>query len=349
MFGTFRLLLAIAVALSHIGITVAGLNPGVTAVAVFYLISGFMMTGLLRQHYTSIRVVHRFYLDRALRIYPQYLFVLVLTITLVSLASIDSVYLSGLEVRSYAEILLANLAIIPLNFFMFTGIHDVTLIPPAWSLGAELQFYLLLPFVLLLPARGRLLLMLASLLVFMVASTGLINSDWYGYRLLPGILWVFLLGGWLQERVVQSVSRADFYAAAIQLAVLLAPLLLWGLWLQMRGQLALPFNREVLLGVLAGAPAILLLAQLPRHRFDEKLGDLSYGTFLAHFLVVWLGKAEILPSAQSQPLLFIGISLFLGVIGFYLVERPVVRWRRRLRSTRTVFSVSKPSSRQAAE
>ncbi|MDY0313038.1 MAG: hypothetical protein RBR20_13065, partial [Desulfobacterales bacterium] len=79
MFGTYRLILAVLVALSHIGITIGHLNPGVIAVVGFYLISGYVMTGLLRTHYDRIDKVGHFYLDRFLRLFPHYAVVAALT------------------------------------------------------------------------------------------------------------------------------------------------------------------------------------------------------------------------------------------------------------------------------
>ena len=49
MLGSLRLLLALAVAASHVDYRIAGLNPGVSAVVGFYLISGYVMAGLLQR------------------------------------------------------------------------------------------------------------------------------------------------------------------------------------------------------------------------------------------------------------------------------------------------------------
>ena len=44
---------ALAVAASHVDYRIAGLNPGVSAVVGFYLISGYVMAGLLQRHYPT--------------------------------------------------------------------------------------------------------------------------------------------------------------------------------------------------------------------------------------------------------------------------------------------------------
>ena len=65
------------VVVSHAGVTFAGLNPGVIAVVVFYLISGYVMAALVRGHYLAPPLPLLFYADRAGRIFPQYLFYVV--------------------------------------------------------------------------------------------------------------------------------------------------------------------------------------------------------------------------------------------------------------------------------
>ncbi|MFC1836525.1 hypothetical protein ACFL2Q_17675 [Thermodesulfobacteriota bacterium] len=64
MFGTYRLLLAVLVALSHMEVQVWGCNPGICAVVNFYIISGFVMTALICTHYAQCGDVKLFYFDR---------------------------------------------------------------------------------------------------------------------------------------------------------------------------------------------------------------------------------------------------------------------------------------------
>ena len=80
MLGTWRLLLALMVALTHVGVTIAGRDMGVTAVVCFYLISGYVMTGLIRTHYAGLPRARHFYADRFLRLWPHYLAVAGITL-----------------------------------------------------------------------------------------------------------------------------------------------------------------------------------------------------------------------------------------------------------------------------
>jgi peptidoglycan/LPS O-acetylase OafA/YrhL len=51
--GFYRLLLAMLVAISHMGVTFMGVNPGAAAVVSFLIISGFVMTSLIERTYNT--------------------------------------------------------------------------------------------------------------------------------------------------------------------------------------------------------------------------------------------------------------------------------------------------------
>jgi peptidoglycan/LPS O-acetylase OafA/YrhL len=329
MFGSLRLFLAVLVALSHAGITVFGLNPGVFAVVIFYMISGWVVDSLLR----SGMSLRNFMIERFLRIVPAYAAVALLTVaTLLILLHGESIFF--LTRRPELGDWLANASIIPLNFFMWTGQDRFTLIPPAWSLGLELQYYLLAALLLhRLPLPVRWGLTGASLLVWLCASAGAIHTDWWGYRLLPGTVFIFLAGAALHARSAEGrkLGVEPLLAGVGGVAVLLAISMgYWGV---------APFNRETACGVLAGLGAIFVLAGLKRQRWDDYLGHLAYPVFLNHFLLLWVfGHFGITPQKMTSEPIWLGFWLVCVLAGaavlHYAVESPLVRKRRRLRERR---------------
>lgn len=330
MLGTFRLILALLVALSHADFRIAGLNPGVIAVVCFYLISGYVMTGLLRSHYQGIARVPYFYMDRALRILPQYL--AIAAITLAWFYTIGH-FTAFLQHAPDSREVLQNLFIVPLNYFMFNHSDQFTLVPPAWSLGAEVQFYILIPFLLWRPLRVAGFVI--ALTVFLAASWGLLNTDTFGYRLLPGVLVFFILGSALFDLVpgksTSAKSGGSFYRnrPLVFTALVFAASLLLGGILQYFGHLGLPYNRETLVGLLIGLPLLYLLGPLPQHALDNRMGDLSYGVFLNHFLLQWVGVG--VPDSVPAFAMYLTLSLALSYFTQRVVEQPVLRWRRKMR------------------
>lgn len=321
MLGSLRLLLALAVAASHANLRLGGLNPGVVAVIGFYLISGYVMAGLIRRHYSQPAQASAFYLDRAIRLLPQYLLYAGLTLVWHLATQANTPFLS--RSPSTGD-LLNNLLIVPLNYYMFNGSDQYTLIPPAWSLGAEVQFYLLAPFLLLWPKR-LLLAGLLSLGVYLAALSGLVNSDWYGYRLLPGVLVFFVLGAGLQhlhhKRQLTRALALTGGVAALTVAALGA--------LYLKGTLRQPYNFETLLGLMMGLGLLHTMATRPRTRWDDFAGDLSYGVFLNHFLILWVLYPQGV--GRAQLLGFLALSIVLSWASQRGVEQPLLKLRHRFR------------------
>ena len=322
MFGTLRFALASLVAFSHLGGTVFGRNPGVFAVVIFFIISGFVVQQILASGCST----RAFAAERALRIAPAYLVVLLLTILAMPWLETRSIHFlsHAPEWRDWA----ANLAIIPLNFFMWSGQDRFTLIPPAWSLGLELQFYLLAPVLLMAPRVWRVTIAMLSLVVWVAAGLLLINPDWWGYRLLPGTLVFFLAGG--------ELARGENPAKSpiIGLCLISACLFLTGFaggWLAIR-----PFNLETALGLATGLTLVAGLRAQQRRAWDDRLGAIAYPLFLVHFLMIWIFGAfgispEKIVTNMAQFLLWALGTLAIASIIHYAVEAPLAHWRRTLR------------------
>lgn len=316
-----RLVLALAVLLSHAGLRIHGLNPGVTAVIGFYLISGYVMTGLIQRHFAAPAHMPAFYVDRLLRIMPQYLVYAGATLAWFFVTGAHTAFLA--RSPGVAD-LLNNLAVVPLNFYMFNGADQFSLIPPAWSLGAELQFYLLAPCMVLWPRLG-VVLAVTSLGIYALAMIGRLHTEWFGYRLLAGVLWVFAAG------MVLFVVQRSRPALAVLMAAAAPPVAL-AIYLLLRryGLHAVPYNQEVLIGWGLGLPLLHWLSRRRSGRLDAVAGDVSYGVFLNHFLLIWLLFASPGLSAAQYALLALG-SVSLSWLTQRLFERPALAWRRRLR------------------
>jgi peptidoglycan/LPS O-acetylase OafA/YrhL len=120
--------------------------PWGTGVQLFFVLSGFLITGILVDHRPSdtasgverMHVWRSFYIRRTLRIFPLFYLVLALSLIL-GLGNIRHVWMWHALYLS--------------NFYYFTG-HPLDAFQHFWSLAVEEQFYLVWPFlILLLPVR----------------------------------------------------------------------------------------------------------------------------------------------------------------------------------------------------
>lgn len=257
MFGYLRFFLASLVLISHVGISIQGANPGVAAVVSFYMLAGFVVCNLFLKMFISGKPLYvRFYYERALRIFPLYLFVVVLTLAFIMLTKYGSP-------RFELGTLINNILVIPLNYYMVLDNSVLQepkwwLVPPAWSLGVELQAYLVLPFIIYFKPV-KIVAAIISLCVFCVASFGFIHTDYFGYRLLLGVLFIFILGTSIYKNTLDMGESDVFdkifpvlvYATMIFLLIILGVL----------GKLLQPYVRETVFGILIGMPVIIYLAK----------------------------------------------------------------------------------------
>jgi len=326
--GCVRFALAMLVAISHVPEVFLPINVGVVSVIGFYFISGYLMRlSFARFAELSPRPVAHFYRDRFLKIFPAYWTVVAATLLAAWLLGPTARTDWPLQLPTAID-LLANLAVIPLNY----NLASLGLVPPAWSLAVELQFYLLVPWLFRLsPAwRGRLLaLSAAAQLAFLSFAT---TSDAFGYRYLVGVLPAFLTG---------------FMLAATDPRERAATWLAWLAWLGYLVFVAFPFGtlkhthaKEVLFGLMVAAPAVfwVLHARLPLPAgyatLDRTLGDLAYPVFLVHFLALYLlGKlAGGLASGSAAWFgAYYGLTLLLAWAVHRLAQAPSERLRLAVR------------------
>ena len=325
MFGYLRFILAILVVLSHLGITFYGLNPGVIAVVIFYILAGYVVSYL----YTNIipnkkYKIILFYKDRIKRIFPLYIYILILTIIFLLTTSFGEPNFTTMKIFN-------NLTIIPLNFYMLLDNNILTspswwLIPPAWSLGTELQAYLLLPFALLYQ-RFKYITATISFLIYIAANFSIIHPDYFGYRLIIGVFFIFLLGTSLQKVASNTQTRFDKpFLFTIWIATFL--LISLSLYLNMSSP---TYTKETALGLIVGLPLIYSLSQVKiKLPLNSLLGSLSYGLFLSHFLSIWVVQYWSLAPIGSlfHMVIIIILSLFITHIALSYIEKKLKKCRK---------------------
>jgi peptidoglycan/LPS O-acetylase OafA/YrhL len=326
--GIYRLVLAIAVMLSHVGIMVFGKNIGVIAVVSFFLLSGYVMTALIDKNYSEPYRIPMFYLDRMMRLFPQFAFYMLLTLVLIRFAHPASPFLSQI---SHAKMAL-NLSMVPLNFFRYFPHSQI--IPQAWSLGLESQFYIVVPLIVIFAWRAQMFALSAAF--FLLPYFGVLDSDTWGYRMLPATLFMFLFGSFLY-RHARSWALFIAYGGICSLFAIVAA----------TPSMQRPFDFEVLFGLVIGAPVVWILSNIKSGKIDEVIGNLSYGVFLNHFFLIWtLQVVGIEKNSNLYLPILIASSIALAALSYAIVERPSIRIRHTLRKR---ISITKDVALQPLE
>jgi peptidoglycan/LPS O-acetylase OafA/YrhL len=327
MYGYLRFVLAFLVLISHVNVRVFHMNPGVVAVVMFYLLAGHVVCHLWDNVLPRGRSrILWFYRDRVLRILPMYLYITLLTVVFLLATGYGNPDWSWLK-------LAGNLLVVPVNYYMVLDTAVLTdpswaLIPTAWSLGAELQAYALLPLALV-SRRWNLWLLGGSFLVYLLANLGVIHPDYFGYRLIFGVFFMFSAGACIQRTRFRPLNPKD--------PNLVLPWAMWAVFLGMAGVFAAldlfspAYTRETFLGMILGIPLVFFLGRVrKKSRWNTLLGSLSYGVFLAHFLVIWLLDhlgAAVPGSGFHIPAVTAG-SVLIALIGVKCLEDRVDRVRK---------------------
>lgn len=336
--GKVRLVLALLVVFSHIRLeyftnlgwdpgSIGRYNSGSVAVVNFFAISGFVMVALWEKYFEPGREVNRikkigiFYVDRLVRLFPQFFFYAVVALFCIQVLNIQSSHWENIDIG----VLIHNLTMLPLGFNMFLNPRTL-LIPQAWSLGLELTFYATIPFLLHeLNWKRIYFLGYLSMAFFLLPYFGLLNPFWYGYQLLPGVFFIFVIGMSSNDH---SIKRKKTY---IILCRLFSGLLLAYLYINPR-LYELQFNKEVLLGAFIATFLVPNFAN-KSSRFDKWCGDLSYGVFLNHVILATLMDEYLLDFGTriEGAVFLVASSIALSAFSFILVEQRSVVFRRKVR------------------
>ena len=328
MFGYYRFFLATFVLMSHLDFSLQGFNIGVASVVSFYMLAGYVVCNLLLNVFNPNKTVYaRFYCERILRIYPQYLFIVLLTIFF-------AVVSGKLTYREDCWPLVKNILIVPTNYFMFNDVSffskkGYAVVPISWSLGLELQAYIILPFIVFYK-KIRAITTVLSLFIFILACFGWLHTDYYGYRLLPGVLFIFNTGVILAIKTYspEQLSFFDKYFPP----VLYGSIILLAIALGMFGRVHIPHSIQVIVGILISIPIISYLSSFDKKIiFNRFMGNLSYGIFLSHYLAIWIIKFTFDVSRQENPYLFallvFILSLLVATVGSIGEEKLFMNWR----------------------
>lgn len=353
--GILRTLLAISVVFAHVPSPL--FVGGRYAVQLFYMISGFLISYVLveKKSYLSAQ---KFYTNRYLRLFPVYFFVALLTLGVCFLSLLsgkDPSFLSVYQKAPWtAQLLLifSNVTLLFQDWIMFCGVENNQLVfttnylksevilwpgllvPQAWTLGLELSFYLLAPFIL--PKR-RLLLFLLIISIGVrgyLFVIGLGTQDPWNYRFFPAELALFIIGA-LSHQILfpfykRALSSGHFIALSSLATFFLCVITSFFLYIPIRELLKAPL---LFLSFFLLLPFSFVFQS--RHSWDRWIGDLSYPIYIGHMLIFQIGHALFDGFAGTHRSLFnfgclVTIFLFAFLLKLFVAD-PIESLRNQFR------------------
>ena len=278
--GAFRLILALAVFLHHS----TGFNIGMSAVLIFFVLSGYWVATMWAHTYAHTRTPYLTYLiSRVWRITP--VFALCSLISWILLLVREG---RPESVGNLAHQLFSNILILGYNSLPFQA--NV----PGWSLDMEIQFYLVAPLIIFLIYRSAYAVFICLLIS--------VCSKWLGGGVtVAPFMYFFGIGvaaAILDLKPTPRLAWASLFATlaiVVFCLALLAKTVMFG-----------PFTDQPLLAFSSRTNTLIAVTMIPWALYtvrqesspnDRMLGDLSYIFYLLHWSVLgalWAGEGDYL-------------------------------------------------------
>jgi peptidoglycan/LPS O-acetylase OafA/YrhL len=311
-------------------LTLSLFQSGHLGVAVFFVLSGFVIAHSLRNASMSLAFFQNFILRRFLRLSPPYYvaIVFVLIANILS-SSIKSEPLLFLDQPFSIERLLAHLGYVQ-TLLGFTGFDSVY-----WTLGLEMQFYIVFCTLIgcshWLERSGKPGTRLTFGLAAIVAALfpmGIVDHQGLDATFLP--LWVsFLLGVFAYWAWKRRLKPIFFYLYAISLLI--------------------PSIVQQSMFEIAAILIAILLLEVGRgnrmqswlnHSWLQFLGRISYSLYLIHNPlsgIIFFVAYKLLPQSMASTTLTLIATVVICIscanLMWHWIEQPSIRWSQKMRLT----------------
>lgn len=338
-----RAIAVLSVVFFHAGFKIA--SGGFVGVDVFFVISGYLITGIIVRDLSEGRFsLASFYERRARRIFPALFVVMGACIPIAWTLMLPGEFKDFLNSLVAASLFVSNVFFWRQGDYFGVGVEQMPLIH-TWSLAIEEQFYLAFPLFLLILWRFGLRAVVAGLvacaLLSFAASIYGLNSHRLGnFYLTPTRVWELIAGAFCALALRKKSTGSDILA-------------LLGLSMIIFSTLAYdrltPFPSIFTIMPVGGAMLIILFAQtrtricaLLSHPILVGLGLVSYSVYLWHQPLFAFARIHMLTDPPNVVVWALCLlSVFLGWITWLFVEQPVRSGRLTLlRGRSSVFAAS---------
>ena len=318
------------------------LSGGFLGVDIFFVISGFLITGIIiteiQQNSFSFK---QFYTRRIKRIYPAFITVMALVSFI---ASAIFIYNDFNQLRKTIELATAFLS----NFYLglTQGYFDLSAnenpVLHIWSLAVEEQYYLIFPLILILAYKKfreiKVLFIITLILFFILLTTSFIPANFYKEVLhqpniyyLSNLRFPELLIGSLLAIYHNFSNKAKLSKQVSNILAILSTLLLFSCLFLMNNDIAFIPGVTLILPCIFTALIIHTTSQnnILKLCLSNKvmvfIGKISYSLYLYHWIFIALayyitGEKQI--NNQSITIVTV-LTIIFSVLSYYLIEQPI--------------------------
>lgn len=298
---------------------------GYLGVDLFFLISGFLITGIVIKNYNNKNFsFFHFYEKRFRRLAPSLLFIILI------FALISFFILLPIDQKNFWYSVISSLFLVP-NFFFwsqggyFGSENSIKTFLHFWSLGVEFQFYLIFPFLLifLLKFFKKNIILVITVLIFFSIFLNIylfkIDGQNFAFFMLPNRIWEFLLGALLVFLPKKKIN--DFLNLILNFFIFI--IIIFIIFFSLKFNIIFYIRDFILLG---SAASIIYLGTLNSNYIKSGLlqffGKISYSLYLLHWPILVLVKYFLIRELNIyESFIILFISVVLSYLMYLYVEK----------------------------
>lgn len=323
-----RAVAVISVVLFHLGSTIV--KGGYVGVDVFFVISGYLITGILQNEIDARNFsILRFYDRRIRRIFPALFAVLIFCMLAAPFVLLPPEISDVAKSTIATSLFSSNMYFMHVIDYFAAGAESNPLLH-TWSLAVEEQFYIFFPLLLFLlnkVSRAWLAYILSGLaLLSLLLSTFLLpNHQVASFYLAPSRSWELLIGSLLALKLCPQIESKAIRegAAAIGLVMILAACSLFYRNMPFPGPRALVPCLGAAFIIHAGSAGPTWVGRILSLRPVVFIGLISFSLYLWHWPLIVFSHL-LLPHAPgvAENVVIFAVSCAIATLSWRYIERP---------------------------
>ena len=307
------------------------LKGGFLGVDLFFVISGYLMTSIIyEQSKNNNFSFKKFILKRIRRIFPAILFICIVSLPFIYF------HIMPKDLIEQIKSILSSIFFFSNFFYSYISQEyaaESSLLKPfihTWSLSVEMQFYVILPLIIILVIKKDLSLFktfLILIIIFFICSlfSNIYFQDLNFYNSISR-LWEFLFGGLvylIQKKNFKINQNNSFINSLIILSffTIIFYFIIFDTDLFFKTWLLIPF--VFCSGILIFFKENNLMNKLFNLNLISYIGKISYSLYLTHFPIFAFSRITDFTKGNFEKKIYLGILIILvSIILYKFIETP---------------------------